>query len=67
MNYAPIDAVHEGTRLRADGGFTCIWEHALLTVQRASEGYLYVPCGHGKHALDGQIEGREYIGLELVD
>ena len=53
-----------GLRLRADGGFTCIEQGALLTVETDSDGIKFVPCSHGRHYLDGQLaEDGRLVGL----
>lgn len=67
VDFAKIADVDAGTKLRADGGFTCIPRGAVLTVQRNDHGELYVPCRSGQHSLDGQEEGDHYLGLSLVD
>ena len=66
MNYAKSTEVTEGTRLKADGGFTCIKEDSILTVRKASDGCLEVPCSHGGHGLSGQLDKGVYVGFELV-
>lgn len=59
--------VREGDFLRADGGFTCIDEGAVLQVKRGKEG-LFVSCSAGEHYIEGQLDdGCEYIGFELVE
>lgn len=63
--FAQIADVHEGTKLIADGGFTCLKAGAAVTVERGADG-LFVPCADGKHFIDGQLDdGDEYIGLYL--
>ena len=42
--FAHINEVKVGTKLRADGGFTCIPEGVILEVQADAEGSLWVPC-----------------------
>lgn len=64
---ATIHNVSAGTKLKADGGFTCLDEGVILTTQ-SDEGSLYVPCSCGKHFLDGQLDdGEEYIGFTVVE
>ena len=66
MTYARFHEVHEGTKLKADGGFSCIRPDAILTVGKDREG-LFVDCDFGPHYLDGQLdETDEYIGFYLV-
>jgi hypothetical protein len=65
MTEATKGCVKTGTTLIADEGFTCIKEGALLEVQADHEGDLYVPCKHGAHYLDGQLDEDifTYVGL----
>ncbi|TPM39616.1 hypothetical protein [Mesorhizobium sp. B2-3-4] len=51
LKYSDVKA---GDRLIADGGFDCIKANEVLTVRSSVLGSLYVPCGCGKHFLDGQ-------------
>ena len=58
--YATVADTKAGTVLVADAGFVsyigyCIQPGAVLTVKDDGDG-LYVPCTHGRHYLDGQIE-----------
>lgn len=68
---APVDAVRPGTRLIADGGFTCLKEGEIVTVEAESDGEMFVRCcasddgDYGKpakdaredhHGLDGQLD-----------
>lgn len=65
--YATVGQVGAGTLLEADGGFDCIEHGAILTVSEFGFG-LCVPCSHGRHQLDGQLEdGEAYIGLYLAE
>ena len=57
--------VHPGTMLIADGGFTCIKEGDVLTVEADRNG-MYVPCRDGKHYLDGQVDRGHYVGLRKL-
>lgn len=74
--YARVADIKVGDTVIPDGGFVatingqdgkCMTEGAELTVQDDPAHGLYVPCAHGKHFLDGQIEptdvGEVYIGL----
>lgn len=64
MTFAKIDEVKLGDVLIADGGFTCLRENEKLTVSEMLDGTLFVKCGHGIHALDGQLnEEGEYVGF----
>lgn len=64
----PISSVREGTVLICDGGFTCMNEGDLKTVQRNASGELFVPCKCGEHALDGQEnEDGTYSGFWLKE
>lgn len=40
----PIDRVKVGTRLKADGGFTCLNAGEVVTVEADSSGDLFVMC-----------------------
>ena len=62
-NFAKIAAVTAGSFLRADGGFTCLPDGAVVKVEENHQDRFYIPCGDGKHFLDGQSEGDIYIGL----
>jgi hypothetical protein len=52
--------------LVADGGFTCVPEGAVLTVDADDGGELFVHCQSGRHYLDGQLENGKFIGLRLA-
>ena len=60
--YVKLCDCKPGTKLQADGGFTCIAEDTILTVNQASDG-LWVPCEEGRHYLAGQVEDGYLIGL----
>lgn len=75
-DFASVNEVKEGTVLVADGGFACLHEGDVLTVQKDSELAaanpelpelgLFVPCSDGKHFLDGQLDdGEVYIGFRV--
>lgn len=78
MPFAKKNEVQAGVKLVADGGFTCIAEGAILTVQADDKGELFVPCAGAadddaadeaahRHYIDGQLDdGDEYIGLTLA-
>lgn len=59
--------ISKGVRLRADGGFNCIVEDSVLAVELDERNELFVPCGAGRHYLDGQLDddGR-CVGFSLV-
>ncbi len=57
--------VRKGTVLRTNGGFTCVKANQLVTIHECKNG-LYFDCKDGKHFLDGQINGRSYVGLDKV-
>lgn len=63
----PVHKAKIGTRLRADGGFSCLKEGAIRTIQYDMEGK-YVSCSAGKHYLDGQLseDGSSYVGFYLA-
>jgi hypothetical protein len=67
----PVEKVKAGTRLIADGGFTCLEEGEVVTVEAEDDGELFVRCcaddngEPGKpvskdrnehHGLDGQLD-----------
>ena len=59
--------VAPGTRLRCDGGFTCMKENSVKVVQQDEKG-LWVKCSAGQHYLDGQEnEERNYVGFWLLE
>jgi hypothetical protein len=63
VQFAKLSDVRVGTKLVPDAGFTCMEAGAILEVAEDDKG-LFVPCSHGRHYLDGQLEdGVEYIGL----
>lgn len=64
----PVSAVHVGTRLICDGGFTCMGDGAVKEVM-ISGSTLFVRCRHGEHALGGQLDdaGENYLGFWLAD
>lgn len=66
--YVKIEDVKIGTKLIADGGFTCIPKGAELVVSADADGELQVPCNDegGWHALSGQLEKGVYIGFRLA-
>jgi hypothetical protein len=64
--FAKITEVSPDTKLIADGGFTCLREGVKVRVFADDQGKLYVPCGHGRHYLDGQAGDGVYIGLSLA-
>lgn len=70
IDYAEVSVsvVNVGTRLKADGDFTCIDEGSILTVMADLNGELYVPCKEGRHYLAGQLNDSEtyYVGFWLV-
>jgi hypothetical protein len=67
--YAKLSETKAGSRLVADGGFTCILAGEGLVVGEDTNG-LYVPCSCGKHYLDGQLDDDDndtLIGLFAFD
>lgn len=62
--YARLSNLKAGDVVDLDGGFTCGISSRRLPVEADSSG-LYVPCGEGKHYLDGQIDdaGDHLIGV----
>lgn len=59
--------VRAGTIIKVDGGFTRLPPFSLHVVVEDAGG-VYVPCGTGKHYLDGQYDDDEshYVGLKVV-
>lgn len=67
FQFAKLDDVHLGTKLVPDAGFTCMEAGKIVEVTEDENG-LFVPCSHGRHYLDGQLDdGVEYIGLAMSD
>lgn len=63
----PAKYVRAGTRLIADGGFSCLLHGEGVEVFADGGDRLYVPCARGRHFLDGQLNERnEYVGFALV-
>ena len=68
MKQAMVADVKAGTRLIADGGFTCLLLGEVCEVMEDDLRGLYVPCAIGKHFLDGQLDdGDRYIGFSIVE
>lgn len=65
MSFAKIDDVRVGTKLQSDDALTCLNMNAIHIVE-CDENGLFIICHDGRHYLDGQIDGDEYIGLTLV-
>lgn len=63
--YAKISEVKAGTRLVTDAGFTCLRRNVRRLVRKDELG-LYIKCSEGNHYLDGQAQGRHYIGLKVT-
>ena len=62
--YAHVVEVSAGRILVADDGFTCIKTGALLVVESDDAGHLFVPCSHGRHYINAQLDrDGYYIGL----
>lgn len=68
--WAKLSQLKLGDKLRADGGFTCIDEGAVLEIRADDDGELYVDCrgsedatdcGPGLHYLDGQADDGEHL------
>ena len=54
-----------GTKVRADGGFTCIRRGSVITVEIDAEGFPFVPCRSGGHWLAGQVDADgNLVGFE---
>ncbi len=63
IEYLRNTEAREGVSVIADGGFTCMNEGDVKTIKKGSDDYLYIECSDGRHDLDGQLEGHQYIGL----
>lgn len=66
--WAHRDTIKEGDKVRADAGFTCIPDGAVLIVRhdKIHEGFagLCVTCEDGNHALESQLgDDGELVGL----
>lgn len=62
-----FEDVKLGDKLRADRGFPCIRDGAILEVMQNDLGELYVECDKGKHYLYGQRTAHgDLLGLTLV-
>lgn len=44
MAIVPIEDVEVGTKLKADGGFTCLCEGEIVTVEKDENGDLFFYC-----------------------
>lgn len=67
FQFAKAADVQAGTKLVPDAGFTCMEAGKIVEVAKDERG-LFVPCSHGRHYLDGQLDdGVEYIGLAMSD
>lgn len=64
--YADKNVIVEGSKLTVGEGFSCIDPGTQLTVGTGEHG-LYIPCRLGKHYIDGQLFGDNYIGLYHVE
>lgn len=64
--YAKEHEVHEGTKLCADDGFTCLEDGDIREAKLDEQGRLFIDCSAGRHDLAGQLEGDDYIGLTLA-
>jgi hypothetical protein len=67
VEWARLSQLKPGATVRADDGFTCIKDGAVLVVGIDDRGSLFVPCSDGEHHLDGQCDdGDHCIGLQVV-
>lgn len=77
--WAKLSELKPGDKLKADGGFDCIEEGAILEVKAEDDGELYVECdgpdgaypGEGQHhSLEGQLsdeDGDSLVGFWLME
>jgi hypothetical protein len=63
--YAKLSDCRLGTKLEADGGFTCLLKGSIVTI-RFDSGFPYFECISGRHYLSGQVDGEYLIGLYLA-
>jgi hypothetical protein len=70
--YVRVNEIKIGLKLEADGGFTCIREGTILTVDHDDDGF-FVNCGGPDYSTGGngtkdkpQIE-RHYLSGQLDD
>lgn len=61
--YARIAEVTKGTRLRVDGGFTCMKTGDIKLVHSTEDDKLFIECDEGAHMLCGQCQDDYYLGL----
>ena len=66
MSYVKTNDVEVGTKLKADGGFTCLKQGDVREVREDDTGSKFIECSDGEHHLDGQLNGEEYIGLTVA-
>lgn len=60
-----LSDVKVGDNLVADGGFDCLSNREICEVCSDADS-LYVPCGMGKHYLNGQLnEAGELVGFSV--
>lgn len=59
--YVKTSEVKVGTRLRADGDFTCLPKDAVLYVFEDGHG-LFVECSEGKHRLEEDDYDGYFLG-----
>lgn len=67
--YAKITEVGPTTMVQFDSGFSCIEPNSIRSVfYDVEEGFHYVACACGKHALGGQLadDGMSLIGVYKV-
>lgn len=61
--------IKPGTRLIADGDFSCLDEEQEVEVKVDGKGEFYVECREGYHGLDGQVSGEDegkFVGFWLA-
>ena len=72
-NFAHVDEVKVGDRVKVDASFNCVDVNAEHVVKEDEDGSLYIECALGRHYLDGQqIElgqqsEKHYVGIYKVD
>jgi hypothetical protein len=65
-NNPKLSDLKKGDKIEVDGGFECMF--GIKEIDEDEDG-LFVPCSHGKHYLDGQLDfggGDILIGIRKI-
>lgn len=67
-SWARVDQVRSGSKVEADGGFTCVTGGQIMEIREDPDDMLFFVCDEGRHYIAGQLDqtGKFYIGLYLV-